>query len=121
MGFWSGVRSALGFEGVGDTALKIVEKLTGTDDSPEQKREFYLKAMAATKHQSPARRAMAMCFMAEQMMLVTVWTASVVLGNYFGIEGSKETAKSVSEFLTSNVNVTINIIIGFYFLVGVKR
>jgi hypothetical protein len=121
MAFWSGVKAALGFEGVGDTALKIVEKLTGTDDSPAQKREFYLKAMEATKHQSPARRAMAMCFMAEQMMLVTVWTVSVIIGNYWGLVGAKETATAVSGFLTSNVNVTINIIIGFYFLVGAKR
>ncbi len=56
---WTTIKSIFGFEGVGESALKIVDKIAGTDWTPEQKAEYTLKVMEAKKHESPARRVMA--------------------------------------------------------------
>ena len=121
MNLWGGVKSILGLEGVGESALKIVDKLAGTDFTAEQKAAHVLKFMEATKGQSPTRRVLAILFMSEQIMLVTVWVASTVLYRINNHAGAGLLATDVNLFLQSNVNISLGIIIGFYFLLGVRK
>ena len=58
----SGVKKFLGFEGVGETALKIVERISGTDWTPQQRADFILNYHQVTKHMSVARRFIAIAF-----------------------------------------------------------
>lgn len=58
----AGIKALLGFDGAANTALKIVDKIAGTDWTPKEKADFMLKYQAATKHQSPARRFIAIAF-----------------------------------------------------------
>ena len=81
MSIWAGVKSIFGFEGVGESALKIVEKLAGTDFTAKEKADYILKYMETTKHQSPTRRILAVLFMSEQIFLFA-------LGFYFAIKGN---------------------------------
>lgn len=108
-GFWTGVKSVFGFDGVAETALKIIDKVAGTDWTPKEQADYVLQYMEATKHQSPARRFIAICITAEQVSLVMAWLVLTIIGE-------KLTAKEISDFLTSNINVTQNIIVSFYFL-----
>ena len=59
---------------------KIVEKLAGTDFTAKEKADYILKYMETTKHQSPTRRILAILFMSEQIMLVTVCTFAASRG-----------------------------------------
>ena len=110
-----------GFAGVGETALKIVDKIAGTDWTPDKKAEFILAHADATKHQSPTRRILAITIAAEQVMLVTVWTVSAVAGHAFTLAGALALSEAVQSMLTSNVNMSMNGILAFYFLTGMKR
>lgn len=121
MSIWSGVKSFLGFDGVTNTALKIVDKIAGTDWTPEQKADYTLKYMEATKHQSPTRRVLAILISSAWLMFGTVWVVSAGLGNYFGIQGAEQMASDVLEFMEANVNVSFNLIVSFYFIMHFKK
>lgn len=121
MSFFGAVKSVLGFDGVGESALKIVDKLAGTDFTPKDKADFILKHAEATKHRSPTRRVLAILFASEQFMLVTVWVISSIWYRIFDHSGAGLLASDVSLFMESNINVTMGLIIAFYFLIGVKK
>ncbi len=121
MSIWSGLKSIFGFEKVGDTALKIVEKLAGTDFTSKEKADYILKYMETTKHQSPTRRILAILYMSEQFMLVTVWVVASAFGRLLEFKGAELFANDVNLFLQSNVNISLGLIISFYFIIGVKK
>lgn len=118
---WGKLASIFGFSGVGETAIKIVEKISGTDYTDKEKAQFVLDYMDKTKHQSPTRRILAILFMSEQFMLCTVWVFSSAWHRLLGFEGAGLLANDVTVFLQSNVNVSLGLIISFYFIIGVKK
>jgi len=118
---WNKLISVFGFSGVGETALKIVEKISGTDYTDKEKGQFVLDYMDKTKHQSPTRRILAILYMSEQFMLCTVWVGSAAAHRLLDFEGAGQLALDVNLFLQSNVNVTLGLIISFYFIIGVKK
>jgi hypothetical protein len=121
MSVWTGIKSVFGFDGVGDTALKIIDKIAGTDWTPKEKADYTLKYMEVTKHQSPTRRILAVLFMSEQLMLVTVWLAATAAGRLLEHKAAELLAGDVNLFLQSNVNINLGLIISFYFIIGVKK
>ena len=121
MSIWAGIKSVFGFEGVGESALKIVDKLAGTDFTAKEKADYILKYMETTKHQSPTRRILAVLFMSEQIMLVTVWLLSTAANRLLEHAGAGLLAADVNAFLQSNVNISLGLIISFYFIIGVKK
>ena len=121
MSIWQGVKSIFGFEGVGESALKIVDKLAGTDFTAKEKADYILKYMETTKHQSPTRRVLAVLFMSEQIMLVTVWLFATAANRLLEHVGAGLLASDVNAFLQSNVNISLGLIISFYFIIGVKK
>lgn len=62
MSVLAAIKAFFSFEGVANSALKIVDKLAGTDWTSKEKAEWMLKYQEATKHQSPARRFIAVSF-----------------------------------------------------------
>ncbi len=62
MGILAGIKAFFSFDGVANSALKIVDKLAGTDWTSKEKAEWMLQYQEATKHQSPARRFIAIAF-----------------------------------------------------------
>lgn len=104
-----------------DTALRVVDKVAGTDWTPDQKADFVLKYQEATKHQSPARRLIATIIVIEQFLLVMLWAILSFLNHIMGSSGAGEFATEISSFLQSNVNITLDIIVSFYFIIGIKR
>ena len=118
---WKALKDIFGFTGVGETALKIVDKIAGTDFTAKEKAEYILKYMEATKYQSPTRRVLATMFMLEQVILAMFWMASSACHRLLEHDGAGLLATDISSFLESNVNVSLGIIIGFYFLIGVKK
>jgi hypothetical protein len=121
MNIWKGITSLFGFSGVGETALRIVDKLAGTDYTDKERAQFVLDYMDKTKHQSPTRRILAILYMSEQFMLCTVWVFSAAAHRLLDYEGAGQLALDVNLFLQSNVNVSLGLIISFYFIMNVRK
>lgn len=121
MSFWQGVKSIFGFEGVGNTAMKIVDKIAGTDWTPEQQAEFILKHAEVTKHQSPMRRFIAGAYTVAWLLLVLMWAISSICGRMLESEQAILLAADVIAFMGSNVNVAMNGILAFYFLINMRK
>jgi hypothetical protein len=117
---WKGLKAIFGFSGVGDTALKIVEKITGTDDSPDKKREFILAWLASTKHQSVARRVIAVGMFLLWSVMILTWLVSSIVGRFcydIAINPGTVLAADVSAFMSLNLSEPMNLVLIFYFSV----
>lgn len=106
-------------------AEKIAEKAAGVDWTPVQQADFILKYQEVTKYQSPMRRIIATAFTLEWLVLVNVWLVATIIGRATtdpDLMGRMVgLASDISAFMGSNINLTMSGIIGFYFLVGVKK
>ena len=73
-----GLKSLFSSSGAGETALKIVEKISGTDWNPQQQADFIIAYQNATKHMSLARRVIAISFVTGFALFGFVWLCSCV-------------------------------------------
>lgn len=121
MSIWDGLKSIFGFEGVGNTAIKIVEKLSGTDVTPQQTMQFILEHAEKTKHQSPTRRFIAAAYTIAWLTLVLAWLVSSAFGHVLDIVGCINFANDIKSFMASNVNIAMNGILAFYFLMNMRK
>lgn len=78
MSFLAGLKAFFSFEGVANSALKIVDRIAGTDWTSKEKAEWMLKYQEATKHQSPARRIIAVSFTVGFALFGFVWLCTTV-------------------------------------------
>jgi|LGVF01.2.fsa_nt_gb hypothetical protein len=115
------VKKIFGFDGVANSALKIVDKLAGTDWTPKEQAQFILDHAQATKYQSPTRRAMAIMITVEWFLLANTWLIATIFGRIMDLESCILLASDVSTFLQSDINLLINGLMAFYFLIGVKK
>lgn len=76
MSFLAGLKAFFSFEGVANSALKIVDKIAGTDWTPKEQADWILKYQEATKHQSPARRFIAIAFTLGMALFGFVYLAT---------------------------------------------
>jgi len=121
MNFWGGLKSIFGFEGVGNTAMKIVDRIAGTDWTPAQQAEFILKHAEVAKHQSPMRRFIAGSYTVAWLILVMTWLVSAGSGRLLDLPGATLFAGDILEFMASNVNIAMNGILAFYFLMNMRK
>ncbi len=115
---WDKLALIFGVSGVTDSALKIVDKLAGTDWTAKEKAQYVLDYQEATKHQSPARRFIAMCIMVIWVILILSWLAGTMIGRFY-LDGTLNAgtvfAADVSAFVALNITDPFNIILAFYF------
>ena len=121
MSIWKGLKAIFGFDGVGSTALKIVDKIAGTDWTPAQKAEFILKHAEVAKYQSPMRRFIAGSYTVAWLLLVLMWASSTAYGRLFDAPSAILLAGDVVMFMASNVNIAMNGILAFYFLMNMRK
>lgn len=122
---WNKLALIFGTSGVTGSALKVVDKLAITD---KEKAQYVLDYQSATKHQSPARRFIAVCIMLVWVLLIMSWLAGTIAGR-FCMDGALNAgtvfAADVSAFLALNITDPFNIILAFYFttqiLQGLKK
>lgn len=74
----TGIAALFSTKGAGETALKIVEKISGTDWTAQQQSEFIINYQNATKHLSLARRIIAIGFLVGFALFGFVWLCSSV-------------------------------------------
>jgi hypothetical protein len=113
------VKSLFGFDTVVNTATKIVDKIAGTDWTPKDKADFLINYANATKHQSPARRFIAMLVTIVWFVLVLIMALSYVAGNAISSPEILMIAKDVKTMLADLIKEPFNYIIMFYFAMGI--
>ena len=74
----TGIAALFSTKGAGETALKIVEKISGTDWNPQQQADFIIAYQNATKHMSLARRIIAVAFTVGFALFGFVWLCAGV-------------------------------------------
>ena len=121
MNLWGGLKTVFGLDGVGSTALKIVDRMAGTDWTPEQKAEFILKHAEVAKHQSPMRRFIAGSYTIAWLVLIATWLIATVCGRMFESANALLLAGDISSFMSSNINLAMNGILAFYFLMNMRK
>lgn len=121
MSFLSGIKNILGFDSVVETGLKIVEKLAGTDWTPKEKAAWLSDYMEKTKYQSKTRRTIAVVMLIEWALLVNVWLISAICGNMLDSVSAVQLSVDILEFMKGNINIGMNAIMSFYFLMGLKK
>ena len=101
--------------------MDIVDKIAGTDWTPKERSEFMLKYAETTKYQSPTRRVIAVIYVLQWIILVNSWLAACAYGWYFNAPDANALANDIKMFMNGNINVAMNGILAFYFLIGVKK
>jgi hypothetical protein len=121
MSIWTGIKSIFGFDGVGETALKIVDKIAGTDWTAKERAQFTLEYMEKTRYQSQTRRMIATLIAFEWFLMSTTWLFCKVSHRLFEQASAGLLAGDIQSFMVSDVNILMNALIGFYFVLGVKK
>ena len=105
-----------------DTAVDAVRKLGGLDEmSSKEKAEFILNYMAATKHQSPMRRLIALMLTMAYVGVLCVWLVSAGVGYYGGSVAALEMAGAVKMFMENVLLTPFNLVLSFYFVTNIAQ
>lgn len=114
------VASVLGSSKASDTAIDAMRKLGGLNEmSDEQKAKYVLDYMSATRHQSPVRRFIALLTVGLWALCLIIWLLSAGIGYYGEFDSAINYAGQVKLFMTDTLATPANIIVGFYFVMGV--
>lgn len=135
-----GIMSLFSTEGAGNTALKIVEKISGTDWTPQQQAQFVIDYQNATKHLSLARRFIALSFTVGFALFGFIYLSAGVTAYFyvfFASSGENLSALVASQniaeirvkpllqlqndcviYAKTTLLSPISIILGFYFAIG---
>ena len=121
MNIFSKVKDIFGFKGVGESAIRIVDRLAGTDWTPQQQSDFILKHAEVTKYQSPTRRAIALVLLFEWSLMVNLWLFFRIYGAIKHSAASTLLSADISAFMVSNINVGFSGLLAFYFIIGTRK
>ena len=140
MSILAGLKAFFGYSGVANSALKVFDKLAGTDITPKEQLDFVLQWVVSTKHQSPARRFIAIAFTVGFALFGFTYLASGITAYFYvffasdGVTLAQLTAsQNLAEirvkpllqlqndsliYAETTLKNPISIILGFYFAIG---
>ena len=122
-----GIKALFGSTKVGDTAVDFVRKLGGLDElTDKEKLEAALAYMAATKHQSPTRRFIALAFVCGFMLFTFSWLVATVsfrlcagLGCAPALSGQLDLlSDDLFAMIKELLSQPVNLVLIFYFTLG---
>jgi len=103
-----------------ETAVDAVRKIGGLDEmSSKEKAQFLLDYMAATKHQSPMRRLIALLLVVVYVGAICVWMISSGIGYYGESTAALEHAGAVRMFMENVLLTPFNLVLSFYFVMNI--
>lgn len=122
MGFIEALKAIFGIDRVAESAMKIVDRIAGTDLTPKEKLDWVLAYQKETKHQSIPRRILAFMFAVMWMILCICWLVSTAANHYLDSQASLAFAVDIKNFMGAQLEQPMNLIIGFYFGIAlIKR
>lgn len=140
MSILSSLAAFFSYTGVAESALKLFDKVAGTDWTAKEKSQWILDYLAATKHQSPARRFIAVAFTVGFALFGFTYLVSGITAYFyvfFASDGVTLAQVAASQNLAeirvkpllqlqndaliyaeTTLKNPISIILGFYFAIG---
>lgn len=140
MSILAGLKAFFSYSGVANSALKLFDKVAGTDWTAKEKAQWIIDYQNATKHQSPARRFIAVAFTVGFALFGFTYLASGVTAYFyvfFASNGATLADLAASQNLAeirvkpllqlqndslvyaeTTLKNPISIILGFYFAIG---
>lgn len=112
------MKGLFSFNSVVETATKLVSKIAGTDWTAKEKAEWILQYQQATKHQSPARRFVAILVSIVWFAVVLIMVASYLIGNLISSPEVLMIAKDMKSVMKDLILEPFNYVIMFYFALG---
>ncbi len=112
------IKSILGIDAVVSSATKIIDKIAGTDWTAKEKADWILQYQEATKHQSPARRFIAMLVAFVWFVVVAVMVLAYLIGNSISSPEILMIAKDMKSVMKDLILEPFNLIVMFYFALG---
>jgi hypothetical protein len=113
------IKGLFGVDAVVNTATKIIDKIAGTDWTAKEKADWILQYQNATRHQSPARRFIAMLVSLVWFVVVVAMALSYIIGNVISSPEVLMIAKDMKSIMQDVLIEPFNLIIGFYFAMGI--
>jgi len=113
------IKGLFGVDAVVNTATKIIDKIAGTDWTAKEKADWILQYQTNTKHQSPARRFIAMLVSLVWFVVVSAMALSYIIGNVLSSPEVLMIAKDMKSIMQDVLLEPFNLIIGFYFAMGI--
>lgn len=112
------IKGLFAFDSVVNTATKIVDKIAGTDWTAKEKADWILQYQESTKHQSPARRFIAVMVSIVWCVVVLSMTLAYIVGNILSNPEVLMIAKDMKSVMKELILEPFNYIIMFYFAMG---
>lgn len=112
------IKELFGIDAVVGSATKIIDKIAGTDWTSKEKAEWIVQYMSATKHQSPARRFIAISVTLVWCLMIITWLSGVIVGQALDIKAATSIASAVKVFMADTIKEPFNYVIMFYFAVA---
>ena len=112
------IKELFGIDAVVSSATKIIDKIAGTDWTSKEKADWIVQYMGATKHQSPARRFIAVSVTLVWCLMIITWLAGVIVGQALDVTAATNIANAVKIFMADTITEPFNYVIMFYFAVA---
>ena len=116
MGILTTIAGLFATQKAADTALKLVERFANSDMTASEKADFILKYQEATRHQSPARRAIAFIVALFWLCVGLTWLIFVILSTWYDVT---DQIRMVRMFAAEVVAEPFLLVTGFYFGMGI--
>lgn len=105
-----------------NTAIDGIRKMGGLDEmDAEAKAKFLLDYMAATKHQSPMRRFIALTMTIIYGLFVLSWIAAMGIGYAFDADAAVQFAVANREYFSDVLATPFSLVLSFYFLTNIAQ
>jgi len=122
MGILTALAGLFSSSKVTDVAVDGLRKLGGLDDMTQQeKADYLLKFIAATKHQSPVRRLIALSLTGIYTLVCLIWLIAAISGYGFGVVEAATLAVNLKVFFVEVVLQPFNLILSFYFVIHIAQ
>ncbi len=115
------IKSLFGIDSVVNSATKIIDKIAGTDWTAKEKAEWVIKYHEATRHQSTARRFIALLVSIVWFVVVLAMAIAYIVGDITTNPNILMIAKDMKSIIKEVLAEPFNMIIGFYYAVAIMN
>ena len=112
------IKGLFGMDAVVNSATKIIDKIAGTDWTAKEKADWVLQYQQATKHQSPARRFIAISVTLIWFLVMIGMIEGYLVGDFLEMPIALIFANDMKMVIKDQISEPFNYVIVFYFAMG---
>jgi hypothetical protein len=105
-----------------DTAIDAIRKVGNLDEmSQQEKADFIIKYLNTTKHQSVARRFIAILLAILYAFCIIVFVIGAAVGHGFDMDSMINFSDNLKVFMTDVILMPFNLVLSFYFVINIAE